>query len=93
MRKIIKGVTYAFNRNIGWQDRTIRSIMGLLSLAGAVYLYPESLGLSLGFAIFALAQAWTVFSARCILCYFAGACTIRKAERDKLTHKGIAFGG
>jgi hypothetical protein len=93
MRKIIKGFTYAFSRNIGWQDRTIRSIVGIMALLGAIYFYPSNIIIAMTCGILAAAQAWTVLSARCIICYFAGVCTIGRSERDKLTQSGVAIEG
>jgi len=31
MNFFLKGITYSYNRNIGWQDRTIRTIVGVLT--------------------------------------------------------------
>lgn len=91
MNKIIKGITYAFNRNIGWQDRTIRSIVGVGALLAAIYFYPSNVVLAVVCAVLFVAQLWTVLSARCIICYFAGVCTIDQPERDKLTRSGVAL--
>ncbi|MEA1787749.1 hypothetical protein U1E44_16755 [Arenibacter sp. GZD96] len=37
MNNLIKGITYSYNRNIGWQDRTIRTIIGIAATVGAIY--------------------------------------------------------
>jgi hypothetical protein len=91
MSNISKGLTYSYNRNIGWQDRGIRTIFGLLSLAGAIYFYPANFTLSSGLGFLFLAQVVTVFSSRCPICYFMGVCTITACEKRSLTAKGIEY--
>jgi hypothetical protein len=91
MQKLINGFTYSFNRNIGWLDRSVRSFMGILAIAGVLYFSTENLILMIVCLVFALAQAWTVFSARCIICFFAGICTIDSKERKKLKDKSISI--
>jgi len=91
MNGIIRGITYSYNRNIGWQDRTIRTIAGIAAIIGAVYFSQSNLLYSGLLAVFALAQFGTVLSARCILCYFAGQCTIGAKERAQLDRKGIIY--
>lgn len=87
----IKGITYSYNRNIGWQDRTIRTIVGLLAVVGMVYFFPINKLYSLLLGILAIAQFGTILSARCILCYFAGQCTIGAKEQQQLQQKGIPY--
>lgn len=89
MNRIIQGVTYSFNRNIGWQDRTIRTVMGIAATFGAIYFAFTNLTLSVILGMYAVAQFGTVFSARCIICFFIGACTIGRAEAQTLQTKGI----
>ena len=91
MSKFTNALTYAYNRNIGWQDRTLRTIAGLAAVAGAVYFWPENKLATVLLSVFAIAQAGTVLSARCILCYLGGACTIDSNERRKLDSAGIAY--
>jgi hypothetical protein len=91
MSNISKGITYSYKRNIGWQDRAIRTIFGLLSLVGAVYLYSANLTLSGVLAVLFLAQVVTVFSSRCPICYFMGVCTITATEKRSLTAQGIEY--
>lgn len=80
MHYILKGVTYSYNRNIGWQDRTIRSIIGLMALAGAECFLQTNWLYSTLLMLLAVAQVGTVFSARGIICYFAGKCSIGSRE-------------
>lgn len=91
MNSFLKGITYSYNRNIGWQDRTIRTIVGVLSTIGAVYFMKDNLLYSMLLGVFAIAQFGTVLSARCIMCYFTGMCTIDAKERKKLESKGIIY--
>ncbi len=89
MNYFIKGITYSSNRNIAWQDRTIRTIFGIAAIIGAVYFFRTNSVLAFALVVFALAQAWTVISAKCIVCYFIGQCTISKNEKKSLDSKGI----
>ncbi len=91
MNRLIKGITYSYNRNIGWQDRTIRTIVGLAATVGAIYFSSSNLTYSILLGVLAIAQFGTVFSARCIVCYFAGQCTIDHKERKNLEAKGIHY--
>jgi hypothetical protein len=91
MNKLIKAITYSYNRNIGWQDRTIRTFVGILAVGGAIYFLGENYIYSILLGIFAVAQFGTVLSARCILCYLAGKCTIDRKERQTLEAKGISY--
>lgn len=93
MSRLIKGITYSYHRNIGWQDRTVRTVVGVLAAAGAIYFFETNRLASVLLSVFALAQAGTVLSARCIMCYFAGQCTIDRRERKSLTHRGVAYEG
>jgi len=89
MNRIIQGFTYSFNRNIGWQDRTIRTVMGIGAMFGATYFAFTIVTISILLGIYAIAQFGTVFSARCIICFFIGACTIGKLEAQNLQSQGI----
>jgi Protein of unknown function (DUF2892) len=91
MKKILKGFSYAFRRNIGWQDRTIRTIMGIAATIIAVYFFKTNVAAAIVLAVFALAQFYTVLSAKCIMCYFMGQCTISPKEKNQLIKKGIDF--
>jgi hypothetical protein len=91
MKKIFKGFSYSFFRNIGWQDRTIRTIIGIGASAGAFYFLKTNSVAAIALAVLAVAQFWTVLSARCIICFFMGQCTISASEKNKLVNKGIEF--
>jgi hypothetical protein len=90
MNNILKGVTYSYNRNIGWQDRTVRSFVGIGALIGSVFCMNSNLSLSIGLGVLFIAQLITVLSAKCMICYFAGACTIGRNEKESLNKKRIA---
>lgn len=91
MNKMFRGITYAYHRNIGWQDRTVRTAFGLVSLAGAIYYYPERFGLATLFIVLFAAQVVTVLSSRCMICYFLGQCTITPSEKKSLEAKGVPY--
>ena len=91
MASLLKGLSYRYNRNIGWQDRTIRTIVGAAAVGGAVYFADKNLLYTVLLGVLAVAQFGTVLSARCILCYFAGQCTIDSKERRALDAKGISY--
>jgi hypothetical protein len=91
MNYFIKGITYSYNRNIGWQDRTIRTIVGIGATIGAIYFFNSNFTYSILLSVLAIAQFGTVLSARCIMCYFAGQCTIDSKERKSLEVKGINY--
>jgi hypothetical protein len=91
MNNLIKGITYSYNRNIGWQDRTIRTIVGIAATVGAIYFLSSKITYSILLGVLAIAQFGTVFSARCIICYFTGQCTIDSKEKKSLQSKGINY--
>ena len=91
MDRFIRGITYSYNRNIGWQDRAIRTVVGLAATAGAIYFIPRQPVYAVLLGVLAVAQFGTVLSARCIICYFAGQCTIDQQEKKTLTAKGIPY--
>ena len=91
MNNLIKGITYSYNRNIGWQDRTIRTIVGIAATVGAIYFLSSNITYSILLGALAIAQFGTVFSARCIICYFTGQCTIDSKEKKSLQSKGINY--
>ncbi|MGD1843010.1 MAG: DUF2892 domain-containing protein [Thermonemataceae bacterium] len=91
MNRFMKGIRYSYNRNIGWQDRTLRTIVGFGALLGAIYFFNSNLTYAVLLGVLAVAQFGTVLSARCIICYFAGQCTIDHKERKSLEAKGINY--
>lgn len=91
MDKFIKGISYSFNRNIGWQDRTIRTLIGISAIIGSLYFLKSNTTYSILLGVLAIAQLGTVFSARCIICYFTGLCTITVSEKNKLNKKEINY--
>lgn len=89
MNNFIKGITYSYNRNIGWQDRTFRTIIGICFTIGTFYFLKSNLIYAIVLGILAIAQFGTIFSAKCIICYFAGKCSISRTEKKQLAVKGI----
>lgn len=88
---LLKGITYSFNRNIGWQDRTIRTVIGIIATIGAIYFAKLNLTYTLLLSVFSIAQFGTVLSAKCIVCNFAGQCTIGTKEKKTLKMKEIEY--
>ena len=91
MNHLLKGITYSYNRNIGWQDRTIRTLVGIGATIATFYFFNHNLTYSVLFGVLAIAQFGTALSARCIMCYFAGLCTIDNKEKKNLDIKKIAY--
>ena len=91
MNKMIKGFTYSFYRNIGWQDRSIRALVGVVATISAIYFWNKNTSYSIMLGILAIAQFGTILSSRCIICYFAGQCTIGNEEKSNLSEKGIPY--
>ncbi|MDB4292296.1 hypothetical protein N9954_02745 [Maribacter sp.] len=91
MNNFVKGITYSYKRNIGWQDRTIRTIAGVLATIGAIYLFKTNLLAAVLLGFLAIAQFGTVLSARCIICFFVGKCTISSHEKNSLEAKAIPY--
>ncbi|WP_366142001.1 DUF2892 domain-containing protein [uncultured Aquimarina sp.] len=91
MNNLKRGISYSFNRNIGTVDRTIRTIVGIAAFIGAFYFYSSNLLFTILLGVLAFAQFGTVFSARCIICYFTKQCTIPSSEKKKLEAKGIKY--
>jgi hypothetical protein len=60
------------------------------ALMGSIYYLNSNLLLSVGLAILFVAQLITVVSAKCIILYFLGGCTIGTNEKHALDKKGIA---
>ena len=91
MNQFIQGMTYSYRRNIGWQDRTLRTVVGVVATVGAIYFLKSQPVYSVLLGGLAIAQFGTVLSARCIICYFVGQCTIDHREKQALTAKGIPY--
>lgn len=90
MKRLIKGMSYTFNRNLGWQDRLMRAVasLGILTLYG-FGIFSGVTGLIL--AILAGMVLVTAVVSRCSICYIAGVCTIGAKERIKLDNSGIKY--
>ncbi|MEM8534876.1 MAG: DUF2892 domain-containing protein [Chloroflexota bacterium] len=90
MKRLTTGMSYTFNRNLGWQDRLIRAVgsLGILTLYG-FGIFSGPIGLIL--AILAGMVLVTAVISRCSICYIAGVCTIGPKERMKLDNSGIKY--
>jgi hypothetical protein len=58
MNNLIKGITYSYNRNIGWQDRTIRTIVGIAATVGAIYFLSSNITYSILLGDFSHCTIW-----------------------------------
>lgn len=90
MNRFIKGMSYAFGRNLGWQDRLVRAALSLGVLT-AYFLGIISGPVGIILAIIAGMLLVTAVIARCSICYIAGICTIKANERARLDDKGIPY--
>ena len=90
MRRIIKGLSYAFYRNLGWKDRLARAISAFvimaLWLSGVI---TGVVGVTLG--ILALMILATAAISRCSITYMLKANTMSEQEKAKLAAKGIKY--
>ena len=91
MENILRGLTYSYGRNVGWQDRTIRAIFGLICLGGTIYFYSTNFKVAAILGALFLAQLITVTSSRCVICFFLGRCTITGSEKSALRSRNIRF--
>jgi len=91
MSALIRGLTYNFHRNIGWQDRAFRTGVAITASIGASYFFKTSPLYTSIFISLAAAPFFTVAMARCIICFFIGRCTIGPAEKRSLESKGMQF--
>jgi len=90
MKRVFKGLSYTFGRNLGWQDRLIRVIVALAILASWYFGYiTGAIGTILG--VLALMILGTAAAARCSITYMANGNTMSEAEKAKLRAKGINY--
>jgi hypothetical protein len=90
MKRILKGLSYTFRRNLGWQDRVIRAIIAIGVLVSWYFgVIAGTVGLILG--ILAIMILGTAAAARCSITYMADANTMTRSEKMKLDEKGINY--
>lgn len=90
MKRVLKGLSYTFNRNLGWQDRLIRALIAIAILASWYFGYlTGAIGTILG--ILALMILGTAAAARCSITYMVNGNTMSQSEKAKLKSKGIKY--
>lgn len=90
MNRFLKGLSYGFSRNLGKNDRIIRTVIALLVLASWAFgAISGTIGIILG--VFAIMILGTAASARCGVTYWMNACTISENEKAQLDAKGIKY--
>jgi hypothetical protein len=90
MNRFFKGMSYTFNRNLGWQDRLIRFGFALLAISSWYFgIITGIIGVILAVSGFMILGTATI--SRCSITYFMNANTMGEAEKSKLAEKGIQF--
>ena len=90
MNRFLKGLSYGFSRNLGKNDRIIRTVIALAVLASWDFrAISVTVGIILG--VFAIMILGTAASARCGVTYWMNACTIPEKEKAQLDAKGIKY--
>lgn len=90
MKRVLKGLSYTFSRNLGWQDRLLRAVVGFAVLTSWYFGYiAGAAGIILG--VLALMILGTAAAARCSITYMANGNTMSRAEKAKLEARGIQF--
>ncbi len=90
MNRFLKGLSYGFSRNLGRNDRIIRTIIALAVLASWAFgAISGTIGIILG--VLAIMILGTAASARCGVTYWMNACTISEKEKAQLDAKGIKY--
>lgn len=90
MNRLIKGMSYTFKRNLGWQDRLIRTVTSLgILLVYFLGMLPGAVGVVL--AVIAGMVLATAVVSRCSICYIIGKCTIDAKERAALDARDIPY--
>ena len=90
MKRLVKGLSYSFHRNLGWKDRMIRTISALAALvAWTLGAITGVLGVMLG--ILALMVLGTAVISRCSITYMIQANTMSAGEKAELDTRGIKY--
>lgn len=90
MKRFVRGLSYMFNRNIGIEDRVIRTVIAIAVLISWFFgLIAGVAGTILG--VLAIMILGTAASARCGVTYWMNANTMREAEKKRLDDKNISY--
>lgn len=90
MKRVFKGLSYTFRRNLGWQDRLLRAVISIVVLASWYFGYVAgTIGIILGITAFMILGTAAV--SRCSITYMVNANTMSKAEKARLDARGITY--
>ncbi len=90
MNRFQKGLSYTFRRNIGIEDRMIRTVVAVAILLAWIFgVVAGVVGTILG--ILAIMILGTAASARCGVTYWMKANTMGQAEKNSLDKKHICY--
>ena len=90
MKRFIKGMSYTFHRNLGWQDRLIRLLFAAVAI-GSWYFGVVAGTIGLVLAITGFMILGTAALSRCSVTYFMKANTMGANEKARLDAKGIKY--
>lgn len=90
MNRFIKGRSYTFHRNLGWQDRLIRFLIALTAI-GSWYFGTIAGTIGLIAAIIGWMLLGTAVVSRCSVTYFINSNTMGVKEKARLNAKGIKY--
>ena len=90
MNRFLKGMSYTFHRNLGWQDRLIRITIAAVGI-GSWYFGALAGTIGLAAAIVGFMLTGTALISRCSITYFLKSNTMGAAERAKLDARGIKY--
>lgn len=90
MNRFTKGLSYAFNRNLGKTDRIIRFAVAIMVIVSWYFSFIVG---ALGTIIFILAimLLGTAATAKCSIVYLLEANTMTEEEKLELDEKGINY--
>ena len=90
MKRILKGLSYTFYRNIGKTDRTIRVLIALLLLL-MVNLFAFHISIDIILVLLSLMILATAVLGKCSLFYMLDYKTLSLKERENLKEKNIKY--
>ncbi|MBV6645237.1 MAG: DUF2892 domain-containing protein [Cyclobacteriaceae bacterium] len=90
MNRFVKGLSYTFDRNLGFEDRVIRVVLAVAVLVSWFFgVIDGVVGTVLG--VLAIMILGTAASARCGVTYWMNANTMGKTEKKRLDDKNISY--
>ena len=90
MNRLMKGMSYTFNRNLGRKDRIIRTLFALIAISSWYFGWiAGTIGIIL--AIAGIMILGTAAISKCGVTYFLNANTMSSEEKTKLDAKGVKY--